>query len=112
MSEQRAVGAKPRAHPFAVAVFLETVLPYVPETVLVDVALLIGTADAQTAGNAAIAQHRSYRQSRNAGIDVTAYPFLVVSQETFAGIGQTDFILPSGLYDDVHQLPEFLVIQQ
>ena len=44
-------------HPFPVAVNLEFVLPNVPETVLVDIALMVIAADAKTARNRAISQY-------------------------------------------------------
>jgi len=41
-------------HPFPVAIDLEFVLPNVPKTVLVNVALMVVTADAETARNRAV----------------------------------------------------------
>lgn len=42
-----AFGASLGFHPFSVAVNLEAVLPYLPEAVMIDVALMIVTSDAQ-----------------------------------------------------------------
>ena len=44
-------------HPFPVTVDLEFVLPNVPETVHVDIALMIIAADTETARNRAISQY-------------------------------------------------------
>ena len=41
-------------HPFTVTVGLELVLPHVPKTVLVDIALMVVTTDAETARNGAV----------------------------------------------------------
>ena len=41
-------------HPFSVAVDLELVLPHVPKTVLIDVALMVVAADAEAARNGAV----------------------------------------------------------
>ena len=42
-------GTVASAHPFAVAIFFEFVLPYSPEAIVVDVSLVIVAADAQAA---------------------------------------------------------------
>ena len=47
-------------HPFPVAVNLEFVLPYVPETILVDVALMVVAADTEATRDGAVGQHRSH----------------------------------------------------
>ena len=44
-----AVGAVVGFHPFAVAIFFEPVLPHIPETVFIDVSLMIVAADAEAA---------------------------------------------------------------
>ena len=44
-------------HPFPVAVNLEFVLPNIPKTILIDIALMVIAADAETARNRAISQY-------------------------------------------------------
>ena len=53
-------------HPFPVAIDLELVLPYVPETILVDVALMVVAADTQTTRDGAVGQYGSYINARTA----------------------------------------------
>ncbi len=51
-----AMGALVFFHPLAVTVDLIFVLPNLPETVMVDVALMVVAADAQTARNGAVGE--------------------------------------------------------
>ena len=44
-----AFGAVVGFHPFTVTVFLKFVLPYVPEAVVIDIALMVVAADAEAA---------------------------------------------------------------
>ena len=53
-------------HPFPVAVNLEFVLPNVPETVLVDIALMVIAADAEATRNRAVGQYGSHINARTA----------------------------------------------
>ena len=53
-------------HPFSVAVDLEFVLPNVPKTVLVDIALMVVAADAEATRNGAVGQYGSYINARTA----------------------------------------------
>ena len=49
--------ARTGLHPFAIAIQSETVVPDIPETVGIDIALAVITADAQTARYSSVAQH-------------------------------------------------------
>ena len=54
VSPHFAMGTLVGLHPFAVTVFLEAVLPHLPEAVLVDVALMIIASDTEAARDGAI----------------------------------------------------------
>ena len=44
-------------HPFAVAIFFKSVLPDIPETVFIDVSLMIVGADAEAARDGAVGEY-------------------------------------------------------
>ena len=51
-------GAVVGFHPFAVAIFFKTVLPHIPKAIVVDVSLVVVAADAETARDGAVGEHR------------------------------------------------------
>ena len=53
-------------HPFSVAVDLEFVLPNVPKTVLVDIALMVVATNAEATRNGAVGQYGSHINARAA----------------------------------------------
>ena len=53
-------------HPFPVAVNLEFVLPNVPKTVLVDIALMVVAADAEATRDRTVSQNGSHINARTA----------------------------------------------
>ena len=61
-----AVGALVGLHPTTVAVHLKLLLPYLPKAILVNVALVIVAADAETSRDGAIGQHRGDVDTRAA----------------------------------------------
>ena len=68
-----AVLARPRFGPRTFAEYLETVLPYVPEIVTIDIALSEIVADAGAAGNAAIDAYARHVHTRNAPVEMVAH---------------------------------------
>lgn len=78
-----AVAALACLHPAAVAVGLEAVLPDIPEIILVDVALVVVAAYAQTAGYGAVAQDGCYAYSCYAVEQVVTYQALVSAHKAF-----------------------------
>ena len=53
-------------HPFPVAINLEFVLPNVPKTVLVDIALMVIAADAEATRDRTVGQYGSHINARTA----------------------------------------------
>ena len=78
-----AVRALPRLHPAAVAVGLESVLPHIPEIIIVDVALMVVAAYAQAAGYGAVTQDGCYAYSCYAVEHVVTYQTLVSAHKAF-----------------------------
>ena len=98
------------AHPAAVAVGFESVLPHIPERVFVDVALVVLPAYARAGGYAAVDQYRCYAQSGGALVQMVAHLALVAAQVPLAGVRYMASGCPLGC-DEIHQLPELLVRQ-
>ena len=72
-----AIGALVGLHPSPVAIDLELVLPNIPKTVFVDVALMIVATDAEAARNGAVGKYRSDVDARTARIVMVAHLALV-----------------------------------
>ena len=75
-----------RFSPLAVAEWLESILPYIPEAIAVDIALCIVAAHACAARDIAINANGGYRNASIAHIEVVAHLRLVTTEETLAGI--------------------------
>ena len=96
-------------HPFPVTVDLELVLPDVPETVFVYVALMVVAADAETSRDGAISQHRGHVDARAAGIIMVAHVALVLAEEAVAAVVGSNHALHSSLLDELHHLHKLLI---
>ena len=75
-----------RTCPLPVTELLEAVLPYVPKTIAVDVALRVVGANTCAARNRAVGHNRAYAQPRIAAEEVVSHLALVVAQETLAAV--------------------------
>ena len=98
-------------HPFSVAVNLELVLPHVPETVLVDIALMVVAANAETARDGAVGQYRGHIDAGTARIIVVAHLALILAEEAVAAVVGTNLALQAGLFDELHHLHKLLVAE-
>ena len=78
------------AGPRAVAHHLKTVLPHLPEIVLVYISLIHVTAHRGAAADAAVATDRSHLDATAAEEEVVAHLLLVLAEETFAGIADVE----------------------
>ena len=103
-----ATGALVGLHPFTVAVDLELVLPNVPEAVLINVALMIVAADAETARDGAVGKHRGDVDACAARIIMIAHLAFIFSKESVASIVGTNLALQAGLLDELHHLHKLL----
>ena len=81
VSPNFAVRALPRLHPAAVAVGLESILPHIPEIIIVDVALMVVAAYAQAAGYGAVAKDGCYAYARYAVEQMVTYQALVAAHK-------------------------------
>ena len=106
-----AIGALVGLHPFSVAVRLETVLPHVPEAVLVNVALVVVVADAQATRDVTIGQHRGHIDARTARKVMVAHLTLLFAKEAVATIVGTNLALLSRPLDELHHLNKLLVAE-
>ena len=105
------LGALARTCPLPVAELLEAVLPYIPKTIAVDVALCVVGSDACTARDVAIHTNRGYRDTSVAHIEVVAHLRLVASEKTLAGVVQRDAALVACLAYELHKCAELLGIE-
>ena len=96
-------------HPFPVAIDLELVLPHIPETILIDIALVVVAADAETTRNGAISQHRSDIDARAARIKVIAHLAFIFAEEAVATIIRSDFALQASVLDKLHHFHKLFV---
>ena len=74
VAEEFAVVARCKfAHPLAVAVWLEAVLPHIPEIVVVDIALVVLATHAGASRDAAVDEDRRYTHARSTMEQVVAH---------------------------------------
>ena len=106
VTEPLAFSALIPMHPTSVPVLLETVLPYVYEIILVDIALMIVAPDAAACGNGTVYEYRSNAQAGIALIEMVSDLTLVASKEALAGIADVDSSLLSGTLDEIKQTPQ------
>ena len=97
--------------PAAVPHHLVTVLPHVPDVVLVDVSLDIVPTQAGAGRNAPVAEHRRHVHTGPTEERVIAGILFVTAQKTFTPVIHVDDIQGLHLTDKVKDLPEFLVGQ-
>jgi hypothetical protein len=64
-------------HPLPVTVHLKPVLPHLPKAVAIDVALVIFTPDAQTAGYTSISKNRCRHQTSVTSESIITYQSLI-----------------------------------
>ncbi len=57
VAPERAVGAFARLHPFSVAIWLELILPYFPEIILIDISLPIISPDTGASPDSTVEKH-------------------------------------------------------
>ena len=74
--------------PLAVAEGLKSILPHIPETIAVDVALGIVASHACASRNVAIDTNRCHRNARIAHIEVVAHLRLVAAEKALAGVAE------------------------
>ena len=96
-------------HPPAVTVFLELVLPDLPEAVAVDVALVVIAADAQASRDGAVGQDGGHVDARAARIVMIAHLAFVRTEEPVTAIVGSDLAFKAGLLDELHHLHELVV---
>ena len=106
-----AVGALAGLHPLMVAVDLELVLPHVPETVLIDVALVIVAADAEAARDGSVGQHRGHVDTSAAREIVVAHLALILAEEAVAAIVGADPAFQPCLTDELHHHHKLIVAE-
>ena len=95
--------------PAAVAHHLVAVLPYIPQVVLVDVALDVISTQARAGRNAAVTKHGRNVHASAAEERVVAGVFLVAPEEPFAAVVHVDDVHLLHIADKVEYLAEFLV---
>ena len=79
-------------HPRAVAVWLKTIFPDIPEGVVVDIALVVFATDRSTCRYRTVNEDRRHADTRGTMIEMIPYPPFIVTEESFAGIRD----MPSG----------------
>ena len=109
ITEIAALGALVFLHPFAVAIFLVTVLPHVHEVVLVDVPLIIVCTDAGTGGNGAVSHHGADADTCLTGEKPVAHLALIVAEKTLTAIVCTDATFLTYLFNIVKDTTELFV---
>lgn len=97
------------AHPVALAIGQITVLPYVHEVVVIDIALMIVGTDAGTGGDGAVGHHGAYRHTCLTVEKHIANLTFVTTQETLAAIRGIDAALLTCLTDEVEHPPILFV---
>ena len=95
--------------PAAVAHHLVTVLPHVPEVVLVDVPLDVVAAQARASRDASVAKHGRDVYAGAAEERVVARVFLVATEEPLAAVIHVDNVQLFHFADKVEHLAEFLI---
>ena len=87
VSEGFAVGARFEfAHPCAVAVWFETVVPYCHKIIAVYIALGVIGTDARTCRDISVYQNRAYRYAGVAAEKAVAYIALVLAEKALAAV--------------------------
>ena len=112
IAEDLAILAGTSFHPLVVAELLKTVLPHIPKTVTVDVALAVIAANAQATRDAAIGTHAGHGESRLAIEEIIADKPLVGTQKSVTGITDADFPLDACGNDEVEQFAELFIGEQ
>ena len=84
------MGAIVFTHPFAIAVFQITVLPYFHEVIFVDVPLIVVGTDTGTGSNGAVGHHGTNANACLTRIKTVAHLTLIITKETLAAIVGTD----------------------
>lgn len=107
-----AVGTLAGMRPLAIAEREKTVLPYVPEVVVIDIALGVVGADARAAGYIAVDTDRGDGDTGGTHVEVVAHLSLVTAQETLAGIAEIDFTLAARAADKLQHADELLLAEQ
>ena len=82
VAEEAARGAVAGAFPFVGAVGLVAVLPYIPELVFVDVALMVAGADAGTGSDSAVGHDGTYGDASLTEEGKVAHLTFVVAHES------------------------------
>lgn len=95
--------------PTAVAHHLVAVLPYVPNIILVDVALDVVAAQARASRDTSVAEHGRDVYAGAAEERVVAGVFLVTAEEAFAAVVHADDVQFFHFADKVEHLAEFLI---
>ena len=106
-----AVGTFALLGPCAVAELLKTVLPHIPEVILVDITLCEVGPYARTSRYVAIDTYRGYAHASITFEGVGAYLQLVASQETLATVARLDASLIACALDKLHHGGELLVVK-
>ena len=109
--EHFTVGALSFARPFAVAVGFELIIPYVDEFIFVDIPLMEIGADARTARNTSVGQHRSRIDPGVALEDRVAYFGLIITQEPFAAVADMYLSFLPAVTDKVQHPGELFVAE-
>ena len=87
VAEEFAVVARCKfAHPLAVAVWLEAVLPHIPEIVVVDIALVVLATHTGASRNTAVNQDGCDTHACGAMEEVVAYLQLIIGHKALAGV--------------------------
>ena len=88
VAEEIAVVARCKfAHPLAVAVVFKAILPYLPEIIVIDIALVVLATHAGASRDAAVDEDRRYTHARSTMEEMVAYLHLIIRHKALAGVG-------------------------
>ena len=97
--------------PLAIAEGLKTVLPHIPESILVDIALRVVATHTRTTRNIAINTNRGHRNSGSAHVEVVTNFGLVATEEALTSIAQIYASLLSREANKLHKLAVLLHVK-
>jgi hypothetical protein len=89
---------------------LESILPYIPEIISIDIPLTHVTPDGCTTAYSSVASYRSHLYARPAIEKVVPHLALIVPQKTFTGITYINprIMLPA-IFNEVHEPFQLLI---
>ena len=109
--EYAAIPARTVPHPFAVAVWCETVVPYVHEIVSVNVALVVAGPNARASRDGAVYPDAGDGYAGAAVVERVAYIAFVPAEKAFASVIDRDAAFAARISDELHQTAELFRIE-